>query len=141
MNRTQKSAWFGLVVPCFPVGWYFCVGTLTHNLLLTVVPMVVFLLAAPLAMFVIIGKKQSPDEVAIDERDYMIRSKALLAGFISVFVTLIVASILMSLAADDRGMVEVDIMPPLTILIFITAIAVCSAAILIQYGKGGKSHE
>ena len=53
MNRTQKSAWFGLVVPCFPVGWYFCVGTLTQNLLLTIVPMVVFLLIAPVAMFVL----------------------------------------------------------------------------------------
>lgn len=138
MNRTQKSAWFGLVVPCFPVVWFLSVGITTQNELLMLVPIVVFLLLAPVVMFLVIGKKQRPDEVMVDERDYIIRSKALLAGFISVFVMLVVSSILMHLAADDRGMVEVDIMLPLTILIFILAIAVYSAAILIQYGRGGK---
>jgi hypothetical protein len=138
MNRTQKSAWFGLVVPCFPVGWYFCVATLTQNLLLTIVPIVVFLLIVPVAMYVLIGKKQGLAEVASDERDCMIRSKALLAGFISVFVMLVIMCSVMILASNDAGWVNAYISIPLSVLTFLIAIAAYSAAILIQYGRGGK---
>lgn len=138
MNRTQKSAWFGLVVPCFSVGWYFCMGIPTQNLLLTFVPIVVFLLLVPVFMFVIIGKKQSPDEVASDERDYMIRSKALLAGFISVFIMLIIMCSVLVNVANDELLVNAYISIPLSVLTFITAVAVYSAAILVQYGKGGR---
>ena len=31
MNRYQKLAWFGLVVPCFPVAWYFIVGIFSNS--------------------------------------------------------------------------------------------------------------
>ena len=138
MNRTQKSAWFGLVVPCFPFVWYFCVATLTQNLLLTVIPVVVFLLIAPVVMFVIIGKKQGLAEVASDERDCMIRSKALLAGFISLLIMLVIMCSVMILASNDETLVNAYMSIPLSVLTYLIAIAAYSAAILIQYGRGGK---
>ena len=141
MNRTQKSAWFGLVVPVFPVVWCFCVGMLTNNLLLTLVPMIIFLMLAPVIMFFVIGKKQSPAEVATDERDNIIRSKALLAGFISVFVMLIVLCSVMISASNEYCMVNAYMSVPLSVLTFLVAVAVYSAAILVQYGKGGHSNE
>lgn len=138
MNRTQKAAWFGLVVPCFPVAWFLCVGILTNRALLMALPMVIFLLIAPVVMFFVIGKKQSPAEVASDERDYMIRTKALLAGFISVFIMLIFLCSVMILAANDEAMVNAYMSIPLSVLIFLISIAVYSVAILVQYGKGGQ---
>ena len=89
-------------------------------------------------MFVVIGKKQSPDEVASDERDYMIRSKALLAGFVSVFVMLIFMCSVLINAANDELLVNAYISIPLSVLTFIVSVAVYSAAILVQYGRGGK---
>jgi hypothetical protein len=147
MNRTQKGAWFGLVVPCFPVVWYICVGTLTHNLQLklsiqlTFMPILVFLLLFPVVMFFVIGKKQSPAEVASDERDYMIRAKALLAGYISVLAMLVVLCTIMVLASNDELMVPALSVIPFSLLIFLISIAVYSIAILVQYGREGKSYE
>lgn len=141
MNRTQKAAWFGLVVPCFPIAWSLCVGILTNSVLLMVLPMVIFLLIAPVVMFFVIGKKQSPAEVASDERDYMIRTKALLAGFISVFIMLIFLCSVMILTANDEAMVNAYMSIPLSVLIFLISIAVYSAATLLQYGKGGQNNE
>lgn len=139
MNRTQKAAWFGLVVPCFPVAWFFCVGIfLTNSVLLIVLPIVGFLLIAPVVMCIVIGKKQSPDEVASDERDYMMRSKALLSGFVSVFVMLAFLCSVMILAANDEAMANAYMVIPLSVLTFLIAVAVYSAAILVQYGRGGQ---
>jgi len=137
MNRTQKSAWFGLVVPTFPVIWFMITGIFWNNTLLIIIPIVGFLLLVPVVMLVVLGKKQSPAEVASDERDYMIRSKAMLAGFISVFVMLIFLCSVMILASNDKTLVSAYMSVPLSVLTFLVAIAVYSAAILIQYGKGG----
>lgn len=141
MNRTQKSAWFGLVVPSFPVVWFIFTGIFLNNLSLTLIPIVCFLLMTPVVMFIVLGKKQSPGEVASDERDYMIRSKALLAGFVSVFVMLIFLCSVMILASNDETQVNAYISIPLSVLTFLIAIAVYSAAILLQYGKGGQGYE
>ena len=136
MNRTQKGAWFGLVVPCFPVVWFVCAGILTNRLLPTLLPVVAFLVLAPITMFFVMRKKQSPAEVASDERDYMIRTKALLAGFVTVFVMLIVLCTVMVLASNEEAMVAAHMSIPLSVLAFLISIAVYSIAILVQYGKG-----
>jgi hypothetical protein len=139
MNRTQKSAWFGVIVPCFPIAWFLCAGILTNSLLLYLMPVVVFLILAPAVMFIVLGKKQSPTEVATDERDYMIRTKAMLAGFISVFVMLAVMCSTMILLSNDKTMVDAYMTIPFSVLIFIISIAVYSIAILVQYGREVKS--
>jgi len=141
MNRTQKAAWFGLIVPCFPVAWFLSVGIITNSTLLMVVPIVLFLLIVPAVMIKSISKKQSPAEVISDERDNMIKAKAVMACFISVWVMHAFLISVMHLISNDKGMVEVDIMFPSSILIFIISIAVYSAAILLQYGKGVQSYE
>ncbi len=138
MNRTLKGAWFGLTVPCVSLGWYFCVSLLTNSKLLTYVPIVIFLLIVPVVMFIVLRKKQSPAEVVSDERDNMIKSKAVLASFMSVLVMLVVLIVVMILAADCEGMVNAFITIPFSVLILLIAIAVYSLATLIQYGRGPK---
>ncbi len=141
MNRTQKYAWFGLIVTCFPVLWFLCIGTLTNNLMATLVPIFVFLFAIPLALYFAIWKWNSKLDVVSDERDNMIKSKAVMASYISVWVMLALLTAAMKLASNYKGMAEVDIMIPAFMLIFVISIAVYSAAILIQYGRGGQSNE
>lgn len=141
MNRTQKGAWFGLIVPCFPVGWYICTEILTNSISTILWPIISFLVLAPIVMFFVIGKKQSPAEVATDERDYMIRSKALLTGYISTFVMLAASCTIMVFASNDEFMVPANSMIPLSLLIFLISIAVYSVAILVQYGRECKTNE
>lgn len=138
MNRTLKGAWFGLAVPCVSLGWYFCGSLLTNSYLLTFLPIVVFLLIVPVVMFVVLRKKQSPAEVVSDERDNMIKAKAVSASFVSVLVMLVVLVVVMVLAADGEGMVNAFITIPFSVLILLVAIAVYSLTTLIQYGRGIK---
>ena len=141
MNRTQKGAWFGLVVPCFPVAWYFIVGIFSNSVLLLVLPMVIFLLVVPAFMLIAINKKQSPDEIASDERDKMIKAKAVMASYISAWIMLAVVIAIMMLASNEECMVEAILLVPLSVLMFIISVAVYSISTLIQYGKGGGGYE
>ena len=141
MNRTIRSAWFGLVVPIAPVVWYLCSAVITNRLLPTIVPIVVFLVLAPVFMFVVLGKKRGPSEVQTDERDNMIRARAMSAGFIAMTVMLVLLCWVMVSAADAECRVNAYMSIPLSVLAFLVSIAVYSAAILVQYGKGGRNNE
>jgi len=138
MNRTQKGAWFGLVSACFPVAWCFSVGIFSNSVLLTILPMAFFLLIVPVVMLIAVNKKQSPSEIAIDERDNMIKAKAVMASFISVWIMLVIMISVMVLASNEKGMVNAYMAIPLSVLIFVISVAVYSISTLMQYGRGGR---
>ena len=101
----------------------------------------VFLLVGPAFMLIAINKKQSPDEIASDERDKMIKAKAVMASYISAWIMLAVVIAIMMLASNEECMVEAILLVPLSVLMFIISVAVYSISTLIQYGKGGGGYE
>jgi hypothetical protein len=145
MNKTQKSAWCGLVV------------TLTFLLLclfmfieLTILKKMFFfmnLLGATLlfglvvAWVIFIRKKQSPTEVETDERDKLIQTRAIVASFISVGILIALTCLILRFIVGISGTIAVWELTLVNFLIFEVALLVYSVAILVQYGLGGKDGE
>ena len=137
MNRTQKCACFGFVtsILCITVLVWGAtripaVTTIGRTLALWPIAASFLLLAI---MFFVIRKKQSPQEVAFDERDKIIQTKAISASFLSVLVMLPTLACIMVMASDDEGMIRVFMMPGISLLILFIAMAVYSIATLVQY--------
>lgn len=142
MNRTQKGAWFGLATSllCITIlvwGAIRIPNVTIRGRILMYWPIAAFLLLLTI-MFFVIRKKQSPTEVASDERDNMIRTRAVRASLISLLVMFPALACFMVLASNDEGMVNAFIMPGLSVLILLIAMAVYSITTLVQYGRGGK---
>jgi len=145
MNKTQKSAWCGLVV------------TLTFLLLclflfieLTILKKMFFfmnLLGATLlfglvvAWVIFIRKKQSTTEVETDERDKLIQTRAIVASFISVGILIALTCLILRFIVGISGTIAVWELTLINFLIFEVALLVYSVAILVQYGRGGKDGE
>ncbi len=142
MNRSQKGAWFGFAtsVLCITVlvwGATRIPAVMTIGRILVYWPFAAFLLLL-IVMFFVMRKKQSPSEVASDERDNIIRTMAVRASLISLLVMFPALACFMVLASNDEGMVKAFIMPELSVLILLIAMAVYSITTLVQYGRGAK---
>jgi hypothetical protein len=104
-------------------------------------PLAVFcmLLAASI---VLSRRKQSPAEVESDERDRLIKYRAVAACFVSVWVLLAAATIIPRFVVGIRGAIPVWLLAFINLGVLLGALLVYSAAVLLQYGpgqKGGKS--
>ena len=135
MNKTQKSAWCGLVV------------TLTFLLLclflfieLTILKKMFFfmnLLGATLlfglmvAWAIFIRKKQSPTEVETDERDKLIQTRAIVASFISVGILIALTCLILRFIVGISGTTAVWELTLINFLIFEVVLLVYSVAILV----------
>lgn len=150
MNRTQKVAWFTLGMSILTIAFF------THvlrGMLSTTYPSKLLVLVWPLMIFGFIGifavfprKKQSPEEVDFDERDNIIKKRAVTAAFVSVWIFLILATIIPIIVTEnsssgDFGYIPVTLLPIINWFVFLSTFLVYSVAILIQYNKGGKENE
>jgi hypothetical protein len=141
MNKTQKSAWFGLTM-----------STLLLVLLVTSVlvarrvsQLSNLLWFSPafglFALLIIFLRKKDQDRVNIDERDSCISRKALIAAFSSTAGLLIGACMIPPFIAGPTNSIPVCLLPALLYSLFVVFILTYSMAILIQYGwrdKNGK---
>ena len=142
MNKTQKGAWFTLVVGllCFAIIIY------------TVVKIFIFKslpegfgIFWPLAsVWLLIGttiffmrKKQSPVEVKSDERDNLIQKRAALVCFVLVWILLIISYVILWHIVGLDGSIPLYILPFIYLGVFFAAILVYNVAVLVQYGWGG----
>ena len=143
MNKTQKGAWFGLVAGllCFamlghvfveifiwkrlPEGFF---GLLAYCLLLG-------------GAFVFLRKKQSPAEVDSDERDNLIKRRAVIASFVSVWILLAGVTVIPRFVVGIKGSIPVWLLAFINLGVLLGALLVYSVAILVQYGRGGKDGE
>ena len=142
MNKTQKGACFGLgtnalllvfIIDIFirmfriekphPTWlWFWC------SLILG------FMTLALIWIF----RKQSPTEVEFDERDSLIKKRAVTVSFVSVWPLLIVVSFIATHIVGDAGSIPVSLLPIMHIGVFLIVMLVYSAVVLVQYGGGGK---
>lgn len=142
MNRTQKEAWFNLVgaLLCLSVSVYLVIeiGVLKRLperwFAFCLVVAFCFLMAASI---IFLRRKQSPREVDSDERDRQIQRRAVLVSFVSVWALLFAASAVPMLLLGTKGTIEVWLLPLINVTVGMLAILIYTAAVLIQYGKGG----
>jgi len=78
-------------------------------------------------------RKQSPREVITDERDKLIKLKALFASFVSVMISLAMMLVILSIILGIGGSIGVWLLTLILFVISIAASMVYSAAVLILY--------
>ncbi len=147
MNKTQKVAWFNLA------GALLCIAIIiwvvARLVILKTVPEA-FERFWPLAVFcafmvtsiVLLRRKQSPAEVDSDERDNLIKYRAVIASFVSVWILLAAAATIPRFVVGVKGSIPVWLLAFINLSVLLGALLVYSVAILVQYGwrnKGEKS--
>ena len=149
MNKTQKGAWFmlGGTLLLIAFGIYIFAVMFTAGDRLKGMGWIRFG-SLPLTLFLIVGvlfirRKQSPNEPDSDERDNDIKKNAVLASFVSVWVSLFLLNIIPVYIVGKTGSIAVSEFPIINTGIVFIAMLVYSTAILIQYGRRAKekNHE
>ena len=144
MNKTQKNAWFSLAIFSLSIALagynFYCefVAKKFPDSFLgrhwSAFAFVVIFIPA----IILLRKKQSPAEVDSDERDVLIRKKALLASYTSTWILFTISILILWFAIGPNGTIAVWIFPLVILEVFFIAMIIYSIAILVQYGWGGK---
>lgn len=149
MNKTQKGAWFTLVVAIlllvFGVIIYtamFAPGNMTSGTGLVKVWgwFILVFLAGGAAL---VHWKRKPSGVDFDERDNAVKKNAVLAAFIGLWIVLFIAGVVPSFVAGDTGSIPVCLLPIINLGVFLFVMLIYSVAVLVQYGhrKKGENNE
>ena len=145
MNRTQKGAWFTLGVAILLIAFsiFIIADMLTAGVrskqFINIWSLLIIAFMAISALF--LRRKQSPAEVDFDERDNLIKAKAVLIGFVSVWILLIAASLIPQFVVGDGGSIPACLLPIINLGVFLIVMPIYSAAVLVQYGWKGKDGE
>ena len=147
MNQEQKRAWLSLAffvigIPCLAYIFImlFTFGRLPDSFLAKGWPLIVFL-AFIVVIWICMLRKQSPKEVDSDERDKLIQSRAVLIGFVSVWILLAAVSIVLPLVLGQDGSIPVWFLTIINLCVFSVVALIFQIAILVQYGRKEKNHE
>jgi len=144
MNRMQKIAWVNLI-GCFLVAMQ--IGFLAYLMLtpskVKYLKAAAVLLPGILVLFIgyfcfILRKKQSPAEPDVDERDKLISIKAAQVALISLCILLYIATAIPILMFGIDGSLPLYMLPLINVSIFMIALTIYNATILILYGRGNK---
>jgi hypothetical protein len=146
MNKTQKCAWFNLVgtLLYFAYNIYFAV----EIFILRRKPESFVQFCLFLAFWLVIGiaivfirKKQSPGEPDSDERDELIKKRAVRISFISAWLLLAAATIIAGRILGQDGSIPVYLLSLINASVFLMALLIYSVVILVQYGWGPKGEK
>ena len=147
MNRTQKETIVNLICMLFNIGivFYLFVSLFVLKRLpggfdfFCVLVAVILIL---IGVVIFLRRKQSPTETDSDERDGLIKKRAVMVSFVSGWLLLAAASVIPRFVVGVDGMVPVWLLPIINITVFLLAMVVYCVAVLVQYGlenKGEKS--
>ena len=144
MNKTQKSAVFYLVIFLL---WAVIV-TYAFLTMFVITPKVnpTWTLLVPSGVIFVaflfwLRKKQSPAEVESDERDNLIKKRAVITCFVSACILLVVGSVTPAVILGEYSSVPVILLPAINMSILMIAMPIYSIAVLIQYGWPGKGEK
>jgi hypothetical protein len=141
MNRLQKMSWFNIIVIISTI-----IITTTGIMVELEIKgysdnclwfFVIPLLLLRLKPF-LFKKPQGRDKVVLDERDFDITKKALAIAYKIFWYVFIALSFLLFLIIGPRNSVPAITLPLIAIGSALFIQVACSAAILVQYGRGGK---
>jgi amino acid transporter len=143
MNKTQKVAWFNLVgiLIFLAISIYIAIEIFVLRkppvVFSSIWPIAVLYLLIPISI-IFVRKKQSPKEVDADERDNLIKRRAVLASFVSVWILLFAASEIPQLIVGREGFVPAWLLPIINLGVLFGAMLVYCTAVIVQYGWGRK---
>jgi hypothetical protein len=147
MNKTQKNAWFSLAIFSLSIALagynFYCefvVKKLPVSFLSRHWSVFAFLVIFIPAM-ILLRKKQSPAEVDSDERDGLIRKKALVASYTSIWILFTISILILWLTIGLDGTIAVWLFPLIILEVFFIAMITYSIAILVQYGRESKGEK
>ena len=150
MNSTQKGAWLFLfcvllsAVTSAYVGSIFVFGRVPPTPFGRIGPVSAFVLI-PLAFIVLtilfLAKRQSRVEPEADERDHMIRGKALAISSAGGCLLLAVVLLILGLTLGETGSIPIYLLTIILWAVFTAAILIYAVAILVQYGWTHKDKE
>ena len=148
MNKTQRRALFTLSISIVLIAF----GVIIFNSMFTpgdrteggklVKVWMWLILAVSVGGAVFIHFKRKTSEVDNDERDIYIRKNAVLVSFVSMWVLLLIVSLIPGFIAGDTGSIPVPLLPIINMGVFLIAMIIYSVSILTQYNwrdKGEKS--
>ena len=145
MNRTQKGTLCTLIGSLFLILFGILLFTeivILKNLFTSLHRFIALLLFSSMVpLFIFMRKKQSLAEVESDERDNLIIKRAILVSFVSVWIMLAAVCIIPRFIVGYTGSIAVWVLSLINFAIFLIAMFIYSAAVLIQYGRGGKENE
>jgi len=145
MNNTQKSAWFNLVtlVICSLSTAVFLIERVVMGRKAGLWRSVHILMPLIMAitLFILVRKRQSRLEVPVDERDKLIKKKALIISYFTVWILLIASFIISCIVVGPKGSVPIMTLAYMLCFVFYISTLVYLATILIQYRLGGNENE
>jgi hypothetical protein len=143
MNKTQRFTLAGFCVSVLALASLFAGAITVPNgggLFLRRFFLLLAIVVSVCAIFFLL-RKQSSAEPAFDERDVLIKQKAVAYSFVALWLTLITACVLSIFALGADGRVTVGIFPLCLLVIFGIVSIVYFMSILVQYGWKEKSNE
>lgn len=147
MNKMQKSAIFCLVtflfcvvVMAYPFISIFILKSWPESFFSRFWSMIAYFVFIA-ASIIFLRRKQSPNEPDFDERDDLIKKRATMVSFVSVWILLAAACIIPRFILGETGSIPVYVLTFINLGIFMIAMLVYNVAILVQYGWGDKDDE
>ena len=143
MNRYQKLAWLSLIV-------------ITATIIMTTTAIAIevhirgystigFWFITPLVILkfkpFLFKKPQGTDKVVCDERDGLIVKRALSFAYTTFWIVFVLSSFLLWWFIGPRNSVPTLTLPLMVLGGALFMRIVCSVAILVQYGRGGKGEK
>lgn len=149
MNTTQRTAWLilcavmldavgavyvGLILalrrfPPKPLGWAMTVFAAFAGLALFVAPVI------------LMARRQSRFEPESDERDNLIKKRAILLSFVSGWLLLALVLLILALALGETGSVPVYLLTVIHFGLFLITLLIYSVTVLAQYGRTNRGEE
>jgi hypothetical protein len=151
MNKSQKGALAVLIITTLllifsvtiPFAWFSSVALWRSPLIFLALTLLAMMLSV-----IFLRRKQSPSEVDYDERDILIKQKAIFASYITLWILVFAASTIWVVIAEHGIFANPDIQkivmfsPPIVFfLMYIIVKMVYALTILIQYGWKEKGNE
>jgi len=142
VNKTQKAAWFNLVtfVLFLAIATYVVIervvmarkAWLLGSVWIWLIPLLM-----GITLFILFRKKQSQLEVCLDERDKLIKKRALVTAYFTIWILLIAAFIICWLVVGREGSIPIIALGLMLYFVFLISSLVYQVTTLVQYGWGG----
>ena len=146
MNKTQKVALVNLAimplsiaVMMYPLVEIFVFKRTPERFGLYWVVIVFCVVMVP--SVILLRRKQSASEVESDERDDLIKKRAVIASFISVWILLAGVTVIPRFVIGIKGSIPVWLLVFINLGVLLGAGLVYAVAVLIQYGRRGKGEK
>jgi Na+/melibiose symporter-like transporter len=146
MNSTQKLAWLLLLAATLSVATFAYVGSIIASgrmpprplgqIVVGAVTLGGFTLLALTVFF--LTRRQSSTEPEADERDKMIRARAVTISFASTWSLLVVVLVVLGLIVGQTGSIQVYWLTVILLGVAVLTMLICGVTMLVQYGRGGK---